>query len=217
MGFPSFCKQNMVTLPTVSPFHDSLEFSCLIRPHLRHVFQRSSFVEACRHSLQNKQWLSQQNPSIPLWRRFLPAGPLLLMEPLLCSMTFPWKDGDEGYALFSSTTWVHLTSQVQEAPTVLSAVRSWIEMLNPTSYLKKEQPWRILLHSFSGTVMGGEMLLVIGKPGSGCTTFLKTLANMRSEYKDTHGELLYSNQKASWSPARRTFCGTLTRVSFCPC
>ncbi|KAK4234448.1 ABC-2 type transporter-domain-containing protein [Achaetomium macrosporum] len=38
-----------------------------------------------------------------------------------------------------------------------------------------------ILHGFDGLVKSGEMLLVLGRPGSGCSTFLKTLAG------DTHG------------------------------
>ncbi|KAH8667575.1 ABC transporter CDR4 [Tricladium varicosporioides] len=33
-----------------------------------------------------------------------------------------------------------------------------------------------ILHSMDGLVEGGEMLLVLGRPGSGCSTFLKTIA-----------------------------------------
>lgn len=33
------------------------------------------------------------------------------------------------------------------------------------------------------------MLLVLGKPGSGCTTFLKTLSGLWDEYKEIQGEL----------------------------
>ncbi|KAL1636603.1 hypothetical protein SLS56_001188 [Neofusicoccum ribis] len=56
---------------------------------------------------------------------------------------------------------------------------------------------RTLLHGFSGVVGSGEILLVVGKPGTGCTTFLKTLANMREEYKDTTGEITYSGRPAN--------------------
>ena len=38
-----------------------------------------------------------------------------------------------------------------------------------------------ILKGIEGVVMPGEMLLVLGKPGSGCTTLLKTLAGQ------THG------------------------------
>ncbi|KAL1618926.1 hypothetical protein SLS56_010343 [Neofusicoccum ribis] len=57
--------------------------------------------------------------------------------------------------------------------------------------------------------MGGEMLLVIGKPGSGCTTFLKMLANMGDEYKSTTGKMTYGSRPADErdpDPVRLTFC-----------
>jgi ABC-type multidrug transport system ATPase subunit len=44
----------------------------------------------------------------------------------------------------------------------------------------------------NGSIDGGEILLVIGKPGSGCTTFLKTMANMREEYAEVGGKCLYN-------------------------
>ena len=55
------------------------------------------------------------------------------------------------------------------------------------------------------------MLLVIGKPGSGCTTFLKSLANMRGEYKETLGEVSYGGRSAKHmankAAAEIAFCG----------
>lgn len=33
---------------------------------------------------------------------------------------------------------------------------------------------RLILHDFNGVVKSGEILVVLGRPGSGCTTFLKT-------------------------------------------
>lgn len=38
---------------------------------------------------------------------------------------------------------------------------------------------RFLLSGFSGVLKAGEMALVLGRPGAGCTTFLKTVANLR--------------------------------------
>jgi len=36
-----------------------------------------------------------------------------------------------------------------------------------------------ILKNFRGVAKPGEMVLVLGKPGSGCTTFLKVIANQR--------------------------------------
>jgi ATP-binding cassette subfamily G (WHITE) protein 2 (SNQ2) len=48
-----------------------------------------------------------------------------------------------------------------------------------------------LLDGFSGVCRPGEMVLVLGKPGSGCTTFLKAMANQRFGYTSVTGEVLY--------------------------
>ncbi|KAK4183582.1 putative ATP-binding transporter [Podospora australis] len=48
-----------------------------------------------------------------------------------------------------------------------------------------------LLDNFRGMCKPGEMVLVLGKPGSGCTTFLKTIANQRYGYTGVTGEVLY--------------------------
>ncbi|KAF2966763.1 hypothetical protein GQX73_g6802 [Xylaria multiplex] len=48
-----------------------------------------------------------------------------------------------------------------------------------------------LLDNFRGVVNPGEMVLVLGRPGSGCTTFLKSIANQRWGYTGVTGEVLY--------------------------
>ncbi|KAI0026135.1 ABC-2 type transporter [Xylariomycetidae sp. FL0641] len=48
-----------------------------------------------------------------------------------------------------------------------------------------------LLDNFRGVVNPGEMVLVLGRPGSGCTTFLKSIANQRWGYTGVDGEVLY--------------------------
>lgn len=48
-----------------------------------------------------------------------------------------------------------------------------------------------ILKDFRGVVHPGEMVLVLGRPGSGCTTFLKVIANQRFGYTGVDGEVLY--------------------------
>lgn len=50
---------------------------------------------------------------------------------------------------------------------------------------------RDLIHDFTGVVRDGEMLLVLGRPGSGCSTFLKAVANKRGGFAGVHGDVSY--------------------------
>ena len=48
-----------------------------------------------------------------------------------------------------------------------------------------------ILTNFRGVAKPGEMVLVLGKPGSGCTTFLKVIANQRYGYTHISGQVSY--------------------------
>ncbi|KAF2685329.1 ABC transporter CDR4 [Lentithecium fluviatile CBS 122367] len=48
-----------------------------------------------------------------------------------------------------------------------------------------------ILKDFHGVVNPGEMCLVLGRPGSGCTTFLKVISNQRYGYTKVDGKVLY--------------------------
>ncbi|SJX63026.1 probable ATP-binding multidrug cassette transport protein [Sporisorium reilianum f. sp. reilianum] len=56
---------------------------------------------------------------------------------------------------------------------------------------------RDLLQGFNGCAKPGEMVLVIGRPNSGCSTFLKTIANKRNGFVDTHGDVHYGGIRAN--------------------
>ncbi|KAH7135767.1 ABC-2 type transporter-domain-containing protein [Dendryphion nanum] len=58
-------------------------------------------------------------------------------------------------------------------------------------------PVRTILDDFSGCIKPGEMLLVLGRPGSGCSTFLKVLGNQRFGYEDISGDVTYGGTDAS--------------------
>lgn len=52
---------------------------------------------------------------------------------------------------------------------------------------------RYLIKDFSGLVKAGEMMLVVGRPGSGCTTFLKALAGLHNGYAGIDGKVYYGS------------------------
>jgi ATP-binding cassette subfamily G (WHITE) protein 2 (SNQ2) len=62
-----------------------------------------------------------------------------------------------------------------------------------TSLLGKSNPSlpKIILSKFDGFARPGEMVLVLGRPGSGCSTFLKVIANDRSSYSEVTGNVDY--------------------------
>ena len=57
-------------------------------------------------------------------------------------------------------------------------------------------PIRTIINNFSGCIRPGEMLLVLGRPGAGCSTFLKVVANQRGGYKSVDGEVAYGGTDA---------------------
>jgi ATP-binding cassette subfamily G (WHITE) protein 2 (SNQ2) len=61
----------------------------------------------------------------------------------------------------------------------------------PALRFGRHQQTRTLIHDFSGMLRHGEMMLVLGRPGSGCSTFLKTIANNRESYASVEGDVSY--------------------------
>ncbi|GAA5925123.1 hypothetical protein JCM10213_000539 [Rhodosporidiobolus nylandii] len=62
----------------------------------------------------------------------------------------------------------------------------------PTKLAAARHPKRkVILDSFTGAAKPGEMLLVLGRPGSGCSSFLKTLANDTDSFKSVEGTISF--------------------------
>lgn len=77
-------------------------------------------------------------------------------------------------------TWKDLTVKVIPSDARLQEnVLSQFNTLQQIKEGRQKPSLRTILDKSSGCVKPGEMLLVLGRPGSGCTTLLKMLANKR--------------------------------------
>ncbi|KAH9841151.1 pleiotropic drug resistance ABC transporter [Rhodofomes roseus] len=70
--------------------------------------------------------------------------------------------------------------------------------LNPLNWIRgiqrmRHPATRDILSGFEGVVRPGETLLVLGRPGAGCTTLLRTLANQRGDYHAVEGNVFYDS------------------------
>jgi ATP-binding cassette subfamily G (WHITE) protein 2 (SNQ2) len=80
-------------------------------------------------------------------------------------------------------TWKNLSVNVVPADERFQEnILSQFNLLQLVKDLRAKPALKTILESSSGCVRPGEMLLVLGRPGSGCTTLLKMLANKRNGY-----------------------------------
>ena len=61
----------------------------------------------------------------------------------------------------------------------------------PQLHFGRKPPVRDLISDFTGNVCQGEMMLVLGRPGAGCSTFLKAIANDRASFAAVEGDVSY--------------------------
>lgn len=82
---------------------------------------------------------------------------------------------------------------------IFNLIRGWVSGQKPTV--------KNILHDFSGVVKPGEMLLVLGNPGSGSSTFLRALTNQRRDFTAIKGDVDYSG--LGFETAKRQFRGEI--------
>ncbi|KAL0930058.1 multidrug resistance protein [Colletotrichum truncatum] len=68
-----------------------------------------------------------------------------------------------------------------------------VSQLYPFHKTNKSRPLKTIIDNSSGCVKPGEMLLVLGRPGAGCTSLLNVLSNNRSGYKEVTGEVFFGS------------------------
>ncbi|KHN95207.1 ABC drug exporter AtrF [Metarhizium album ARSEF 1941] len=80
-------------------------------------------------------------------------------------------------------------------PDLYNLVCSWVPALNFGRPARAQE--RELIRDFTGVVRPGEMMLVLGRPGAGYSTFLKVIANNRVSYQSVEGQVLYGGIPSS--------------------
>lgn len=92
-------------------------------------------------------------------------------------------------------TWKNLT--VRGQGTGVKALDSLSSLFKSPSFSNIKKPHlKTILDSFEGDLQPGELLLVLRRPGAGCTSFLKTLASYRDGFHSVDGDITYSGLSA---------------------
>ncbi|CAI7599821.1 unnamed protein product [Penicillium crustosum] len=81
------------------------------------------------------------------------------------------------------------TDGISNLPAILFKIAKW-----PFSKLltRKADASTKIIENVSGVLFPGETLLVLGRPGSGCSTALKVLANNHESFQDVRGMVSYA-------------------------
>ncbi|KAJ4329856.1 hypothetical protein N0V87_010509 [Didymella glomerata] len=105
------------------------------------------------------------------------------------------NDPAEGRSL--GVTWKDLTVKVVPSDASLQEnVFSQFNIVQQAKEARNKAPLKTILDGSFGCVKPGEMLLVLGRPGSGCTTLLKMLANKRKGYAEVDGDVRFGSMSA---------------------
>ncbi|KAI4160960.1 MAG: hypothetical protein LQ342_005245 [Letrouitia transgressa] len=105
------------------------------------------------------------------------------------------KDNFKGRKL--GVTWKNLTVKGVGADAAFNEnVVSQFNIPRNISEARHGPPLNTILDDNHGCVKPGEMLLVLGRPGSGCTSLLKMLANRRHGYAEVNGDVSFGSMTA---------------------
>lgn len=86
-------------------------------------------------------------------------------------------------------TWKNLTVKGISTDAVFN--ENVLSQYNPFGKSNKNVPMKTIIDNSYGSVKPGEMLLVLGQPGAGCTSLLSMLSNNRLGYAEVTGEVSF--------------------------
>ncbi|KAK3373028.1 ABC-2 type transporter-domain-containing protein [Lasiosphaeria ovina] len=94
-------------------------------------------------------------------------------------------------------TWKDLTVQAVNSDAAIH--ENFTSQFNISKLVKESRhkpPLKTILDASHGCVKPGEMLLVLGRPGAGCTTLLNILSNRRHGFASVTGDVRYGSMDA---------------------
>ncbi|PSN65506.1 ABC transporter [Corynespora cassiicola Philippines] len=107
------------------------------------------------------------------------------------------QNNDQAASRRLGVTWKDLTVKVMPSDAILQEnVLSQFNIPQQIREGRHKPDLKKILDGSSGCVKPGEMLLVLGRPGSGCTTLLKMLANKRKGYSEVEGDVHFGSLDA---------------------
>lgn len=125
----------------------------------------------------------------------------------------PWHMGDEVLAFNARSeqagekprrlgvTWQNLTVTGVDSNATFN--ENVVSQLSPFHNAGKSAPIKTIIDNSFGSVRPGEMLLVLGRPGAGCTTLLNILSNNRLGYKDVTGDVKFGTMTSEEAASYR--------------
>ncbi|KAH7089188.1 multidrug resistance protein CDR2 [Paraphoma chrysanthemicola] len=88
-------------------------------------------------------------------------------------------------------TWQNLTVKGVSSDAAFN--ENVLSQFNPLGKGMKNLPMKTIINNSSGCVKPGEMLLVLGRPGAGCTSLLSMLSNHRLGYAEVTGDVHFGS------------------------
>ncbi|EGG25223.1 hypothetical protein DFA_03471 [Cavenderia fasciculata] len=86
---------------------------------------------------------------------------------------------------------------------MLTPFKFIFSLFNPYSWKRANGTTFDILHQVNTFCKDGEMLLVLGRPGAGCSTLLRVISNQRESYVDVKGTVSYGGiPSTKWSKYR---------------
>ncbi|KAL0260144.1 hypothetical protein SLS55_005890 [Diplodia seriata] len=100
-------------------------------------------------------------------------------------------EADGGKQRKLGVTWQNLTVKGVSSDATFN--ENVLSQFNPIGKGNKNVPMKTIIDNSHGCVKPGEMLLVLGRPGAGCTSLLSLLSNRRLGYAEITGDVKFGS------------------------